>query len=54
MRALRTPVAEATLWIEEEDEDAHYIVMNNDGARDDDEEPDPKFTSQAPPRTLSP
>ena len=36
MRVLRTPVAEATLWVEEEEEDAHYAVMNNDGTRDDD------------------
>ena len=49
MRALRTPIAEATLWIEEEDEDTHYTVMNNDGTRDDDEEPEPKIYIAGPP-----
>ena len=49
MRALRTPIAEATLWVEEVEEDTHYTIMNNDGPGDEDEEPEPKIYIAAPP-----
>ena len=38
MQALRTPMTEAVLWVEEAEEDAHYTFQNNNTPQDDDDD----------------
>ena len=55
MRALRTPVAPAVLWIEESEEDAHYMYQNNQNTtHEDDETEEPKIYIAGPPSLTFP